>query len=1124
MKVIESASGRARRRALLDALAALDPADAALLVAAERGAADELAQELTLSAGARFGLRRFSMGQLVAHLATELLAERGLAPASSLGIEAIAARVAFEADSAGEIPRLAAVRAFPGFARALARTLTELRLAALSPEDIAGPDGPGATEMARLLRRYASALEEAHVADRATLLALATAALDSPRHEELRRAPLFVLDVSLRSSLEAAFFGALASGAPDALAVIPWGDGRTRAGIEGALGDRVSWEEAGEGGEEGALARARTYLFEDDRPAIDAGDAEVSFFSAPGEARECVEIARHVLLAAREGVPFDEMAVFLRSPESYTQLLETAFARAGVPATYARGTRRPDPSGRAFLALLACAAERLSAKRFSEYLSFNQVPTLTRGAPPTDRVVFVPSLDETASRGAARVVQLSLFDAPAAEEAPRRAGEERDPNADEAQASPPETSAPEASADGTLRAPWKWESYLVEASVIHRRDRWQKRLRGYRNELDIKLEAWRQEDPDGPRVAVLERERDNVVHLERFALPVIEALDRLRTPALWAEWIGRLRTLAPMVLRHPERVLAVLAELEPMAEVGPVEISEVREVLSDRLSTLEKDPVTPRHGHVLVATPEHARGRAFKRVFVPGLAERIFPQRPREDPLLLDEERGEISASLTRLDDRTIDERLLLRLAVGAATERLVLSYPRVDVLEARPRVPSFYAFDVAAATRGEIPTLEAFEQRAASASMARLAWPAPPDARVAIDVVEHDLAVLGVLIHDPKESSESAGRARYLITENAHLERSLRWVYLREKRPRWYPADGIVRAPDALQAALERSRPAVRAYSATALQRYAACPYKFLLSAIHRLEPRPDPAPLIRVDPLTKGQMFHEAQARTLTELRRRELLPITHRNLPHALKALDESLVAVEAKFRDLLEPAILRVWKDEVERMGSDLRIWLRRMASESGIWKPLHFELAFGLPRDGGREVRDEASSPKPVTIAGGFQVRGAVDLVEASTESKALRVTDHKTGLDRTWPGLLTGGGQTLQPLLYALVVENLLGRPVTESRLYFATSRGGYRDRVIHMDERARLYAREVFDIVDRGVTGGVLPPVPMRDKNGRVACDGCDFVPVCGTREYERTRGKDARLLRDLEELRRMP
>ena len=54
--------------------------------------------------------------------------------------------------------------------------------------------------------------------------------------------------------------------------------------------------------------------------------------------------------------------------------LEEALDRAAIPAFFARGATRPEPGGRALLALLACAAEKLSARRFAEYLSLAQVP------------------------------------------------------------------------------------------------------------------------------------------------------------------------------------------------------------------------------------------------------------------------------------------------------------------------------------------------------------------------------------------------------------------------------------------------------------------------------------------------------------------------------------------------------------------------------------------------------------------------------------------------------------------------------------------------------------------------------------------------------------------------------
>src|SRR5213075_308464 len=77
---------------------------------------------------------------------------------------------------------------------------------------------------------------------------------------------------------------------------------------------------------------------------------------------------------AARGVPFERMGILLRAPGPYRSAVAEALARADIPAYFARGTRGPDPSGRAFLSLLACADERLSARRFAEYLSLGQVP------------------------------------------------------------------------------------------------------------------------------------------------------------------------------------------------------------------------------------------------------------------------------------------------------------------------------------------------------------------------------------------------------------------------------------------------------------------------------------------------------------------------------------------------------------------------------------------------------------------------------------------------------------------------------------------------------------------------------------------------------------------------------
>src|SRR5207249_4996029 len=196
----------------------------------------------------------------------------------------------------------------------------------------------------------------------------------------------------------------------------------------------------------------KSHLFELGEPPAAALDDSVSLSSWPGEARECVEIARGVQAEAARGVRFDRMAVFLRSPAEYRPHLEEAFRRASIPVFFSRGTTRPDPAGRALLALLACKTERLSDRRIADYVSLAPVPDLTS-------------------------------------------------------------------------------------------------LRG-------------------------------------FALPMIERLDALPQQASWGDWLTHLRALATAALREPDGVLATLAEIEPMAPIGPIDLDEVQLVLGPRLREL----------------------------------------------------------------------------------------------------------------------------------------------------------------------------------------------------------------------------------------------------------------------------------------------------------------------------------------------------------------------------------------------------------------------------------------------------------------------------------------------------------------------------------------------------------
>ncbi|RMH19519.1 MAG: PD-(D/E)XK nuclease family protein [Acidobacteria bacterium] len=1082
-----------------------------LVVAPLRSAADDFLRLSCPPAGGRLGVHRATLSQLAADLATPGLAADGLAPVTALGAEALAARVVSRALDAGELGYFAPVARLPGFPRALARTLRELRQAGVDGAELSATGEPG-QDVARLLELYCDELRRWALVDGAGLLVRACDAVENPPHPHpLVGLPLLLLDLSPAAGREVELLRAVATRAPAIFASVPAGDGEAAAALEAVTGEAARDLDAGDAPPASRLARLRRHVFRPQEdcgpaPAADDDDRSLIFLGAPGEGRECVELARRIRQLAAEGVPFDRVAILLRDPRTYLPLVEEALSRAEIPAYFSRGTVRPHPAGRAFLALLSCAAEGLSASRFAEYLSLGQVPPLAAdGAPPAVEVPWVEAEGE-------QLVFKSLL-----------------PDAAGVATPDPETASgdDEGGDHGDLPVPRRWEQLLVDAAVVGGgHARWARRLDGLEAELRLQLEGL--EDGEQAERQRLERRLERLGHLRRFALPVIEQLEALPVEATWGLWLKALEELASRVLRSSEQVLRVLAELRPMAEVGPVGLEEVIATLEERLTLLREEPPARRFGRVFVGTPEEARGRWFRAVLLPGLAEGIFPRRASEDPLLLDEVRRRLPAGLPTQDQRVARERLLLRIAAGAAAERLVISYPSLDTLQGRARVPSFYALDVLRAANGALPAdLEQLEEEAARGTASILGWPAPRQPEEAIDDAEYDLAVLEPLLRRPAE--EVVSRGRYLMEANEHLKRALRRRW-RRWRPTWSGADGIVDPDRATAEALARHRLRRRSYSPTALQRYAECPYRFLLYAIHRLRPRQELVPLEQLDPLTRGGLFHRVQYRLFLRLREADLLPMRRQEMARILELADGVLDGEAARARDELKPAIERVWESEIEGLRTDLHGWIRTVVDAREPWRPVHFELSFGLPD---LEAHDPASRPGEAVVLDGFRLRGAIDLVESDDERGVLRVTDHKTGLPYRGQRLVVGGGEVLQPLLYALVAEELLDRPVVSGRLFYCTRRGRYESREVPVDDAGRRRIVTVLETIDHAVANGFLPAAP-REK----ACRYCDYQLVCGPGEEQRLEAKiggDPHRLSDrqanarrrllpLLELRRMP
>ena len=683
---VVSASARVRLEAAAAFVAGCPAATEVVVVGATRDAADDFCRGVAVARGATFGLHRFTLGQLASRLATATLAARGVTPATALAADALATRALFELTRDGLLGYLAPIADSPGLPRSLAETLGELREAGVAPErlrtlDAAGPD------LAALGARYTALLEEGGLADRAALLGTATALLrDGDASSILTPGPLVLLDVPLSTAAERDFVAALVARASAALATVPAGDLRTIALLPPPLATAISSPDdtAGNPGDS-ALARVRRYLFAPIAPSGDADDG-VQFFSAPGEAREAVEVARRILDEAARGVAFDEMALVVRAPDAYWGPIEQALERARVPAWFSRGTPAPpDPTGRAFLALLACAAENLSARSFAEYLSLGQGRGGTRrAAPDPEPPPLVVSIDDALVRG--QLSLLSMLDTPA-EPSPRGWAPRATPRLG------PRPSAPTCARRGAGSRCW---------STPSRRGR--RRRRALARRLDGLRASWRcgsarrHRMSPTPQAAAIERDIEALDNL---------AASRCRSSTSWRRCRpGALGCLARSAARrsrrarcaHPARVLELLADLRPMAAVGPVTLAEVRQVLLPRCRARSR-AAAARYGRVFVATPTRfadARSGRSSPPVSPSGSSRSAPRRIR---CCSTRARGRSNPRSTE-DDRVAPSGCCFASRSARRADRCCCRIRGSTWRQSRPRVPSFYALDVVRATR----------------------------------------------------------------------------------------------------------------------------------------------------------------------------------------------------------------------------------------------------------------------------------------------------------------------------------------------------------------------------------------------------------------------------------------
>jgi hypothetical protein len=194
---------------------------------------------------------------------------------------------------------------------------------------------------------------------------------------------------------------------------------------------------------------------------------------------------------------------------------------------------------------------------------------------------------------------------------------------------------------------------------------------------------------------------------------------------------------------------------------------------------------------------------------------------------------------------------------------------------------------------------------------------------------------------------------------------------------------------------------------SPTALERLADCPFRFFAHGMLDLEELDEPEGESSVTPLEVGDIYHEV----LEQYHRRGDLD----------QRIAEGLKRFEAT-RSIRYPVL---WEVEKERIAAVLRAFVD--ADDCSVFKPRDFEVELKA------ELPLEVGGRKTVSF------RGYADRLDVA-DSGAFRVVDYKRS-GKKYDGKMETGvftkGKFLQPPIYFLLAQKLLGAPSVDSRFVY---------------------------------------------------------------------------------------
>ncbi len=458
-----------------------------------------------------------------------------------------------------------------------------------------------------------------------------------------------------------------------------------------------------------------------------------------------------------------------------------------------------------------------------------------------------------------------------------------------------------------------------------------------------------------------------------------------------------------LLIKEMENLLGCLGEGAPGFKVG--------EWLLDLLHTRAVDARGPRPGCLFAAPLAQGGHSGRSRTFVLGLDDARFPGAGRQDPLLLDGERGKLSRELPTAASRLSRRVQELSDLFARVRGRVTLSYCCRDVREDRATFPSSAVWSAYRILSGE-------REGDHEAMLRWLPEPAlsfaPLTAGRALEATDWWLWRLG---GDERPTDVPAALAACF----PRLGRGFLAKQARESEL-FTEYDGYV--PEA-GAAADPVRNVGVVLSASRLETMGRCPLEYFLKYVLEVQPPEEYVldPEAWLNPADRGELLHSVFCRFMKELAAANRSPHFARDRAHLQGLVQEEIRVKEQEF----PPHNREAYARECQELARVADVFLREEESFCRENVPVCFEAAIGLVSKAGAGLLD-CAAPVEVELPDGTVVRacGLLDRVDLCPKlgDHVYGIWDYKTGSSRRY--LRTDPfrqGRHLQNTLYLALAQ-----------------------------------------------------------------------------------------------------